>query len=257
MGSRRVVEIGDRLANQHLLRSDGGRELHVRRQRVARNRRRLGIALESSPRQRVDVAGRRTDGSVDLRRMDHFRGGTRGRIGIGNSRGERRWRQRTGRWWSRVRPCSRRRHANERASLCGGAQTRSGASVEERFELSDGSERTRRLIAPRQQIFRTHLALSDPALELAQGGVHELATTHGANDPALWNGLGALWMDLELVPAVRALHRGPTVGDQRVVELVFGSTTTAADVHRNASVKRRKNLACRPPSGGLSGAPRP
>ena len=128
---------------------------------------------------------------------------------------------------------------------------------EERLELGDRSERTRGLVATGQKVAGTDLPLRDALLQITQRRVDKLATRGGTHHPALGSAqAGSRRMDLELVATVRALDRGPALGDQSVVELVLGPTAAAADVHPGVTrrKRRRKSSMLRAPGYAFPGA---
>src|SRR5262249_15248640 len=115
---------------------------------------------------------------------------------------------------------------------------------EERRQLGDVAELLPGLAGARDLAFARDLALDDPLLQRGQLAKASGLAAGRANEPHRapvrrrlgWarRRLRALALDLEQVPAGRALDRDPGLGDLRVVKLVFCMAFFAADIHRGA-----------------------
>ena len=76
-----------------------------------------------------------------------------------------------------------------------------------------------------------HLLGENGLLKLLQRVVDDLAVVGRSKDPPIIDGLGSLFVHLELKPAVGALDRSASAADERVVELVLRLAAVALDVH--------------------------
>jgi len=125
------------------------------------------------------------------------------------------------------------RSNSEQCPLCRIRRSSAGSlRLEERFELGDGAQWPKRVAASaRQHVGWADLTLGYGTLQIAERRVDELTPRAFADNPALRRAAAAAREDLELMAAVRALDRRATLGNERVVEVVFGATATAADVH--------------------------
>jgi hypothetical protein len=115
------------------------------------------------------------------------------------------------------------------------------ALLEERRELGDLTDRLRRQPTTRQAIVALDEIALDGALELAEGGEDERASIPRRDVPEILAEVAVATTDLELVPAVGALHRRSTTAHERVVELVLGVAPLALDVHREGRSGRAEN----------------
>jgi hypothetical protein len=95
-------------------------------------------------------------------------------------------------------------------------------------------------MSARQKILRTDLSLCDRLLKIPERCVDEFVTSKGANDPALRFSTARTRENLELMATARAFDRRSALGNQRVVEVIFGATAAAANVHR-VFFERRKS----------------
>jgi hypothetical protein len=87
--------------------------------------------------------------------------------------------------------------------------------IEERFQLSDRPERARWTVSARERIGAPDLPRVNGFLQLAERGEDEVAPLRRSDGPSIRAGVSraARLADLELVPAVRALHRRSTTTD--------------------------------------------
>jgi hypothetical protein len=104
--------------------------------------------------------------------------------------------------------------------------------VKEGLQLVDVLQRAERLIAVGHLALRINQPLDDGLLQLTQGGVRALLAARVADDPFFGNaGDGRRRMHAELMSAVRAFDTRAASRDERIVKLVFGRATGAADFH--------------------------
>jgi hypothetical protein len=73
--------------------------------------------------------------------------------------------------------------------------------------------------------------MRDRFLEIPERRVDELVTRQRSDDPTLGLAAASAREDLELVTAARALDGRAALGNQRVIEVIFGATSAAANVH--------------------------
>ena len=127
-------------------------------------------------------------------------------------------------------------------------------ALEERLELADRSERSRRRARAPKKVAARHLLREDGALELAQGHEGELLPARGLDEPAVTPRVPPLLAtDLELMSAVRAAYGGPAGADERVIELILGFAPLALNVHRRVAHGARMRGDCSPLGRGRAG----
>src|SRR5690606_7901481 len=93
------------------------------------------------------------------------------------------------------------------------------------------SERSRRAVAPREQVVGADLTPRNAALQIAERRINELLPAQGAHDPALGSSRCRIGKYLELIAAIGALDRRASLRDQGIVELVFRAAAATPDIH--------------------------
>src|SRR5262249_7089817 len=109
------------------------------------------------------------------------------------------------------------------------------ALLEERRELGDLTHRLLREPAPGEAIVALDEVPLDRALKLAERREDERSTVPRGDVPEVLAEVAVAPTDLELVPAVGALHGRSAPAHERVVELVLGVAPLALNVHRRGS----------------------
>jgi hypothetical protein len=103
---------------------------------------------------------------------------------------------------------------------------------QKRFELGDGHQGARWLIASREQVLCTDVSLGNPALQISETGVHELTTRLSSHKPALGYGCSYVRKDSKLEAAVRALDGRASLRNEGIIELVFRAAAATTYIHR-------------------------